>query len=365
MLKSIKIEAFRNIFDAFLEFSPNLNVFYGDNGAGKTSLIEAIYFLFHNKSFRSHLTKRIINAEQDTLRLVATITNHTPQSDTIGLEKSTKQDKILRLNGNNCSSIAEITRLLPVQLIRVDSYRLFHEGSKPRRGFLDWGLFHVEPRFFPLWQQYNQALQQRNHLLKQRQAAHLLSPWEKVMSSTAHDIDRLRESYSQHYYQALQPLLEQLLPAISLQTRYHKGWSGSADFEETLQQARGKDYQLSYTQVGPHRADFTLQQNNVPVKDILSQGQQKLASYAMHLAHGITLKKLSNQSTLYLIDDLTSELDTERQQLVSDTLNQIGAQQVITCLDQKTAEHFSKHYQAKLFHVEHGKIYTSETVANA
>lgn len=347
MLEKLRIIDFRNIFEADQELSAHFNVFYGKNGAGKTSLLEALYYLAHGKSFRSHLSKRIIREGAE--ELIITATTHAEQKNTIGLSRKLNGEKTIRLNGENLNSIAKITKLLPAQLISVDSYRLFHDGPKARRQILDWGLFHVKHEFHAVWQQFQHALKQRNAALKQRLSFSQVQLWDQELVANAEQLDNYRQTYTQAFQPILERLLDTFLPDYPLQLRYQRGWNKDHALAELLRENQQRDYQLGYTQAGPQRADLMLYTNNTPVQDHLSQGQQKLAAYAMKLAQGILLKQETGTAPLYLIDDLPSELDTEKQTIVLQLLADLEAQICITGINREDFEKHSELSEAKYF----------------
>ncbi len=346
---------FRNILAATIEPLPGVNVFFGKNGSGKTSILEAIYFLGLGRSFRTHLAHRIIHHDANHFLLFASL-NQSGQVVPVGVERFRSGEKKIRLGGETLTSLALLAKKLPLQLLTPDSHRYFHDGPKLRRQFLDWGVFHVEQLFYLQWQDFNKALKQRNAGLKQQLPLGEMSIWDNEIIKSAALFDHYRKTYIAQLQPLLIDLLQSFLPSTDLHLRYYRGWSHERELAEVLIANLTRDQQLGYTQSGPQRADLQLYAGKVPAADHLSQGQQKLAAYALHLAQGVLMQKLTNQSPIYLIDDLPSELDTEKRRLVADVLAKLQAQVFITGITIPELEDMVCINQARTFHVKHGVL---------
>jgi len=223
-------------------------------------------------------------------------------------------------------------------------------------------VFHVEHRFFPAWQRLQQLLRQRNAALKSQLAVDEIALWDKQLIPIANDIDQHRLQYVDQLHPIFNELLQQLLPNVSLKLRYYRGWSAEKEIEAVLASAFNKDLQFGYTQFGPQRADLQLYtEKNVPAHDVLSQGQQKLASYAIHLAQGLLLQETMAVSPIYLIDDLPSDLDPDKRQLISEILNTLQSQIFITGTTLQDLKDLVILKNSCVFHVEHGEIRCDDT----
>jgi DNA replication and repair protein RecF len=354
-ISKLVINQFRNIISTAIEPQVGINVFYGQNGSGKTSILEAIYFLGLGRSFRTHLNQRIINQHADQFLLFAHIQND-EELIPVGMERSRQGDKKIRINGETVTSLSPLARQLPLQLLTTESHRYFHDGAQPRRQFLDWGVFHVEPAFYSIWQRLQKALKQRNAGLKNQVSAGELTIWTREIVESATYIDQYRKNYIACLQPILADLLQQVLPELSLHLRYSRGWTQDKTLDEVLASHLLRDQQLGYTQYGPQRADLQLFSEKTPVADALSQGQQKLAAYALHLAQGILLQKLNLRSPIYLIDDLPSELDSEKRRFVADILTQLRAQVFITGISPEELINMLS-TQPRMFHVEQGQVH--------
>ncbi len=176
------------------------------------------------------------------------------------------------------------------------------------------------------------------------------------MIQLAHQFHEYRLNYINHLQPILFEIFSNILPGVDLKLRYYKGWPMDTDLSEALENGLMRDQQLGYTQYGPHRADLQLYIGKAPIGDMLSQGQQKLVAYALHLAQGLLLQKLTEQKPIYLIDDLPSELDPEKRRLISSLLKQLQAQVFITGITADELNGMLPDHSAQMFHVEQGQI---------
>src|SRR6187397_759368 len=163
-LAELRIENLRCVESAALDFSPELNLIAGENGAGKTSILEAIFLLGRGRSFRTRTSERLIRYGQPRLTVFGRTDDSPPRS--AGIEIAADGGTRARINGENASSLLELSGVLPVQAIDPEIHKLIEQGPERRRRWLDWLVFHVEPSFGPQWARYQRALKQRNAALK-------------------------------------------------------------------------------------------------------------------------------------------------------------------------------------------------------
>lgn len=357
-LNTLQIATFRNLRQARLGFSQRFNVFYGDNGAGKTSLLEAVYYLGMGKSFRNTTANHIIQHQQADFVLLGNI-QYQQSDNTAAICCHNNRSRQIKLNGDNLNSIAAITRIMPIQFMSPMSYRFFHDGPKTRRQYLDWALFHVEHQFLALWRSFQQVLKQRNSALKQQQST---APWDIGFTETASKIDNLRESIVERLKSLFLMQLKRLLPDHSFEIVYQRGWPENANLAELLSGNQYRDRQLGYTWYGPQRADVQLTLQDKPIQHVLSQGQQKLAAYALHLSLGSLLQDALKISPIYLVDDLPSELDANSRSKIIDSLNELNAQTFITGIARADLSAIDKQSETAMFHVERGEVNPAQSL---
>ena len=266
---------------------PHLNLLYGDNGSGKTSVLEALHLLGLGRSFRSGKIRRLINDTASECHITALFAG----GQRAGVRKLADGSSEMRLNGRSDVSIADLALQLPLQLLNPEVMDLLDGGSKPRRALLDWGVFHVEHRFYPLWQRYQRALKQRNSLLRNGKIKRSeLRPWHVEMAEAASVLHDFRQAYVDGLQSFVQACFNGFLPELALELDYLPGWNVSEHLLQLLDEGWERDQQRGHTQLGPHRADLRIRVNGIVADEILSRGQKKLTVCALKLAQVARLK---------------------------------------------------------------------------
>jgi len=352
-----ELNNFRNIFSTKLDFDQSFNILFGRNGAGKTSLLEAIYFLGMGRSFRSRCQQALIKHNNDKFSIFTQIKDDADFDVSIGVERSINGIPRLRIAQENINTHISITKLMPIQLIAAKDYRLIESGPEFRRQFLDWGVFHVEHVFLLYWQKMRRIVKQRNALLKEKVLKiDQLEFWDQELEQIAIEIDRLRANYVELLKPVFYDFTARLLGAgLNISLEYYAGWDKDLSLKDILKANLTRDSRFGCTSFGPHRADIKLTVDDFPVVDILSRGQQKLLIYALRLAQGLLLKQIKQVNCIYLIDDLPSELDDEKAKAVIDILSNMNNQSFITGIDHNIFNIISPQ-KCRMFHVKHGEI---------
>jgi len=352
-LLKLDIFSLRNIQNASINPAERFNLIIGNNASGKTSLLEAIFILGRARSHRTNQSKQAISFDQPQLIVSAQSRPHHGGLCYLGIQIDNKQ-QTLRINQENVQK-ADLAYALPVLMIHPKSYRLLDGGPQYRREFLDWGVFNQSQAFLMAWRQYSKALQQRNALLKTRQLQQL-SIWDKAMTKHGFDVSELRKIY----VDALQPLFIELanhfVGVDSVELRYQQGWDADKELGECLRRDLDKDFRYGFTHSGPHRADFQVFHNRKLAKDFMSRGQQKLLVLALILAQVKLLNRQTDNRCCILIDDLTSELDTENRAKLLKCLAELDCQVFMTSTELSEFGDLSALKNYKVFHVEQGRI---------
>ncbi len=351
----LEITNLRNITGLHCHPSSRLNLIYGRNGSGKTSILEAIYLLGYGRSFRSGLIDSLVRYEQAKAVVFMLLGQEDGQTISIGLEKGRQMGQRVRVDNRDVHSTAELVRFLPVQLINPDTYGLLIDGPKKRRQFMDWGLFHVEPLFFPLWKRFQRCLEQRNAALKS--SAIQASVWNLEFTRAAIEIDNYRAAYMGEFRTLLQQILLRLLPDLTeLDVLYRRGWDNGKSLDVVLAEQIARDVQFGFTHCGPHRADLVMRYHGVSVADALSRGQQKMLVIALCVAQGVLLKQKIRATCTYLVDDLGAELDVAHRELVMELLLEMEAQLFVTGIEYRDLSRWVTVQDSSVFHVEHGSL---------
>ncbi len=359
-LASLTVQQFRNIQSLELQPEAQFNLIHGNNGSGKTSLLEAIYFLSTGKSFKTHLSQRIINNQAQQLTIFAQVISQQQQVK-LGIQKDQQGKKLIRVDGEPTNSIVQSASYLPLQIIHTHSSRFFHDGPKQRRQFIDWGLFHMKHDYIKLWKSYQKILKLRNSAIKSQRYPQEVQVWDKDFVLYGEALSARRTQYIEELLPYIHKLFTILLPEVdNLQLTYQNGWDNSLSLAEALSTKFEQDRRYGYTSVGPHRADLQITADTVPAQDYLSQGQQKLAVTALSLAQGQLYQHNKNQSPIYLIDDLPAELDQNKLSIVCNELTQLCSQVFITAVDTIAINAAIDIKTAKLFHMKHGALQQHE-----
>lgn len=361
----LDVDRLRNLSGVSIQPAPRINLITGANGSGKTSLLEAIHILSLGRSFRSTRLEPLIQTDTELFHLFVKFSN----GDTAGVQKSRdSRARILKFNGEKQRNWQLLVSALPVQLFNSDSFSLLQGGSKVRRRYLDWGVFHVEHGFLPAWQAMARCLSQRNALLKKgRPAVSQLASWDQqFIAATERVTSDRREYFAQllpHLQEASGQLLADLGQDISYQ--FYQGWPEGQPYEEALSLAYDGDLRYGVTRKGPHRADLLIKADGLPAEQVLSRGQQKVLVCAMKLAEIRSLQAINPVvQPVLLVDDLASELDGSNRRMVLEAMTGLGTQVFFTAIEasdlsELSVEGFAEdRAQIRQFHVEHGKIDT-------
>tara|TARA_Y100000034_G_scaffold114236_1_gene150144 strand:- start:2774 stop:3868 length:1095 start_codon:yes stop_codon:yes gene_type:complete len=361
-LSHLSLNNFRNIEALTLEPVNGINIIYGENGSGKTSLLEAIYFLSHGKSFRTAKHKNIIQHQQDKFVIHGRKALH-DLSIPIGISKNQAGETSLKIQGKTSRKISELAQLVPVQVITPESYSLFFGGPKERRKFLDLGLFHVEHDFFYLWQSFNKVLKQRNALLKSKPRDYFeqIKFWDKEFVRLAEQINNLRIAYiSRFKQQFFDKMCAELTLVSDLEINFHAGWKESETLSEALEQSFERDAKQGFTSKGPHKADFSFSVSGNSVENTFSRGQLKLLLYALKVTQNSLIESETDKQSILLIDDLPSELGEDTKDKVGQLLTHCDSQLFISSILSESISAVVEPMQRelKMFHVKHGNLIT-------
>jgi DNA replication and repair protein RecF len=357
-LTRFTVTAVRNLHPVTLSPSPRINILSGDNGSGKTSLLEAIHLLGLARSFRSTRLLPVIQYEQLACTIFGQVNLADGRQSSLGISRDRQGEFQIRIDGQNARSAAQLAETLPLQLINPDSFRLLEGAPKIRRQFLDWGVFHVEHRFMPAWQRLQKALRQRNSWLRRGTLdAASQAAWDRELCLASDEIDAYRRAYIQALKPVFERTLNELLDIEGLTLSYFRGWDKERELSEVLATTLPRDIQLGHTQAGPQRADLRLRLGAHNAAEILSRGQQKLVVCALRIAQGHLVDQAKRGQCIYLVDDLPSELDEHHRRALCRLLEDLHCQVFITCVDHELLrEGWRTETPVAMFHVEHGCI---------
>lgn len=352
--EQLRVQNLRCLEDLAITLDPGINVFVGSNGAGKTSILEAVFLLSHARSFRSGAREALLRRDSTQLSIFAEL-RRKDTSTRMGLGREAGRWQA-RLDGSPVP-LGRLVQECAVVCFDPGSHALISGAAEERRRFLDWGVFHVEHEFFAVWRRYQRALKQRNSLLRSSASTSdaLFEPWEVELADSAHQMDRQRQSYFELLLPLLSDYAARLLPELgSVVFRYRRGWQeGDGDLLGQLRDTRNRDSARGHTTIGAHRADWSLGFEAAPQREHFSRGQEKLVATACLLAQAALYAQICGDWPVICLDDLASELDQSHQCAVVDELVSARSQILVTGTDMPSA----LQSQSKLtFHVEQGAV---------
>ncbi|MEL1263474.1 DNA replication/repair protein RecF [Pseudoxanthomonas putridarboris] len=336
---------------------PGLNLITGDNGAGKTSLLEALHLMAYGRSFRGRVRDGLVRTGSEAVEVfVEWQEGDVPRLRKAGLRHS-GQAWTGRLDGETVGQLGDLCAALAVVSFEPGSHALVTGGGEPRRRFVDWGLFHVEQDFLSLWRRYARALKQRNALLKSGTGGSQLDAWDHELAEAGEPLTQRRLQYLEQLQTDLQQVAGELVPSLGRASlEFQPGWRRHEfSLADALLLARDRDRAAGYTSVGPHRADWRVDYAATPARETLSRGQAKLTALSCLLAQAQDYARRRGEWPVIALDDLASELDRRHQQRVLDRLLASGAQVFVTGTE-PPAGLAGIDAPLMLFHVEQGEI---------
>lgn len=349
-LVRIEVEGFRNLQRDALSFASGVNLLWGDNGSGKTSLLEAIHFLARGRSFKRVRSDQLIQKGCRSFNLGANLEVGT-QLVRLAMQRTAGRTRV-RLAGRDVWSLSEIAWLLPVHVINTESQRVFGGAPQERRSLIDWGLFHVEHGFQEHWRRFQRALKQRNAAMQSGDSA-VAKAWETNLVAAGEAVDVCRRRYLDSLWPYWRRLADDWLPGAELHWEFHSGWPRRVDLQSALSEGRTREMERGHTIHGPHRSDLRFTAGGVDAAQQLSGGQQKLAAIALRLAQAELTAKRGGQRPIILLDDLGAELDAASRGWVLEKLRRMDAQILLTALSR--GELALTDTSIRVFHVEQGR----------
>jgi DNA replication and repair protein RecF len=330
----LDISGLRRFEGVSLAPGTGLNLITGDNGAGKTSILEALHLMAYGRSFRGRVRDGLIRDGAAAVEVFVEWREASGRTRKAGLRHS-GQGWEGRLDGASVGHLGELCAALAVVTFEPGSHDLVTGGAENRRRLIDWGLFHVEPDFLRLWRRYARALKQRNALLKAGARPIELDGWEVELAETGEAITRSREDYLRQWAPLFAAEAANLAPALGSTTLdLAAGWRREeVSLADALLLARPRDQLQGFTSVGPHRADWRIGFSQIPGREALSRGQAKLTALALLLSQARLHAALSGEWPVIALDDLASELDRRHQARVVQGLLDTGAQVFVTGTD--------------------------------
>lgn len=366
-IQSIDLKNFRNYPELHLEFDGGIHIFYGNNAQGKTNLLEAIYLSSVNKSFRTAFDKELIrfSDEEGHIKLFFEKQDITHRID-IHLRK--KNSKGIAVDGMPIRKAGDFIGLLHVILFSPEDLQIVKEGPGERRRFLNTEISLLDKVYYYALLNYKKALEQRNLLLKDisfnPSLEATLDAWDETLMNAGKELIEGRRRFIKEMAGIVRKKHNTITGGKETLEIVYEPNTEPDDFLSNLKKAREKDLKVKTTSVGPHRDDIQFwitsnEKEDPPIDARIygSQGQMRTAALSLKLSEIDYILEKTGEAPVLLLDDVLSELDSDRQQFLLDSIK--GIQTFITCTG---IEDFLRHsvHTEKVYHVTNGVVSDDE-----
>lgn len=315
ILQTLSIINYKNLRQAELQFSPKINCLIGNNGMGKTNLLDAVYYLSFCKSYTNPIDSQIITHDADVCMLQGRYLKEDGTEEEVYSGIRRRQKKQFRRNKKEYERLSDHIGLIPLVMISPADNELITGASEERRKFMDMAISQFDKEYLRALVRYNKALQQRNVLLKNEDAEidpDLLDLWEEQLVAEGNYIHRERKTF----IDAFTPIFNRFYERIS---RSHEDVSfaydsqlNEDDFAEKLRRNRQRDMLIGHTTCGIHRDELEMLLGGYPIKKVGSQGQNKTFFVSLKLAQFHFLLQTGDTKPILLLDDIFDRLDAAR-----------------------------------------------------
>ena len=356
IIKSLELTDYRNYKELNIEFDKGTNILYGDNAQGKTNILEAIYLSATTKSHKGSKDKEIINFDKDEAHIRSIVIKDGIDTK-IDMHLRSSKSKVIAIDGSKIKKAAELLGILNVVFFSPEDLSIIKNGPGERRRFVDMELCQLDNFYLYNLSNYNKIINQRNKLLKDiylnPSLKETLNIWDSQLVSFGSKIIERRISFAEQISGILKEYHNKLSGGKEdIQIVYEPNVS-IEDYSSKMSSYQERDISSKMTLVGPHRDDFSFLVNGVDIRKYGSQGQQRTAALSLKLSEIELVKKITKDSPVLLLDDVLSELDSNRQNYLLDCIGDI--QTIITCtgLDEFVNDNFKIN---KAYKVSNGEI---------
>ena len=359
IIKSIELSNFRNYESLEIHFDHGTNILYGDNAQGKTNILEAAYLSGTTKSHKGSKDKEMIrfNCEESHIR---TIVEKNDKEYQIDMHLRTRGSKGVAINKIPIKKASELFGILNIVFFSPEDLNIIKDGPAERRRFLDSELCQLDKLYLSDLTKYNKILNQRNKLLKdiyyRPDLMETLSVWDEQLLETGKRIIKRRKIFIEELNEIIGHIHSNISGGKEQLILKYESNIDDIFFADELLKAKQKDLKLCQTTVGPHRDDMLFSVNGIDIRKYGSQGQQRTSALSLKLAEIEIVKKSIHNTPVLLLDDVLSELDSNRQNYLLNSISDI--QTIITCtgLEEFVRNRF---HINKVFEVINGEVFES------
>lgn len=356
VIKSLELSNFRNYDFLNMEFDKGTNILFGDNAQGKTNILEAIFLCATTKSHKGSKDRDIVNFNAEEAHIRAYLEKN---EDEIRIDMHLRKSKTkgIAIDGTRIKKAAELLGLMNVVFFSPEDLSIIKNGPAERRRFVDMELCQLDPLYLYNLNNYNKIVNQRNKLLKDLylnpSVRDTLNIWDMQLVMFGSKVIERRIAFVEQLNEIIGDIHRKLSGGKEDLRIVYEPDVEEGDFEQKLFAAQDRDIRMKMTTVGPHRDDFSFMVGDIDIRKFGSQGQQRTAALSLKLSEIELVKKMTKDTPVLLLDDVLSELDSNRQNYLLDSIGDI--QTIITCtgLDEFVNDRFEIN---KVFHVVNGTV---------
>ncbi len=340
---------------------PSCNIIVGENGSGKTSILEAIYMLGFGRTFRKSKTAELIQFDKNDLTVFASTEYQMQDSATFGIRKFKNGSSEIKVKGKKAKRLSELSSEFPIISFTSDTLDLIDSGPAGRRKFIDWLVFHVkhDTDVSDIYRQFDKVLEQRNEALKQADIK-MIQAWTPKFIELNLQIQSMRNEVIeqlQHFLNTAYQQVESSKVNSSPKLSYKLGWNKELDLADLLQTNQAFEIKRRSCNYGIHRDDIIFQLDEIPVKNILSRGETKRFVLSLLLAAEQLLITKSQKQCIWLLDDIAAELDYQSIVNAFSVGKSQNNQMFFTCIEKDLAIiQQAINFEHAVFHVKHGQL---------
>ena len=351
-LVSLEVQGFRNLPAQRIHLSEKVIGITGGNGAGKSSLLEAIFCLSTGRSHRTAQAAAMIQHGAPMALIRAQLST----GEWLAVQRSRDQAMKAKINQTPVGQTSSLAETLPVEMMDPSTVDLLLGEPEQRRRLMNWGLFHVKPEFRLVWQQASRALQQRNANLRGAKSRSTTREWLNLYARYGEQVHQLRMRHVEVLTQAFSSWLALFGWEDDIRLDYRKGWAGHQSLHEALLEGESSDLERGFTQRGVHRADLILRREELPIAQTCSRGEIKILAWILKLAQLSLLPSSVASRLVLLLDDFGAELDQDNGRKMAKALCRLPYQVLVTGTSLEVLQMHWGEELGRVFHVKPGII---------
>lgn len=361
IVKSIDLKNFRNYTIEHIEFDENTNILYGDNAQGKTNVLEAVFISGTTKSHKGSKDSELIKFNESESH-IKTIINRNEIDYRIDMHLKKNKAKGIAINGVPVKKAIDLFGLVNIIFFSPEDLNIIKSGPSGRRKFMDMELCQLNKIYAKSLIDYNKTLEHRNKLLKDinlktnynSDLKDTLEIWDEQLVRFGKEIIEKRKEFISRLNLIISPIHHKLSGGKENLTINYEASVSENDFKENLIKTRDRDIRMKVTELGPHRDDIIFLIDGIDIRKFGSQGQQRTTALSLKLAEIELVRDITGDKPVLLLDDVLSELDSNRQNYLLNSINDV--QTIITCtgLDEFINNRFNIN---RIFRVTNGQVF--------